>query len=250
VHHSPELSGLRRSIPLTGREPVISGQGSKLLANRRGAYESRNLEAILCHMTHPQLAATREWVARVMRRKSVSILPIIDKHFSRHPNIAEAAWLVRDNTPDMVSAGKLSRLCRRVQLEGLAMLSRDVYRREETAAFFACYALANTIEASKPYEPSTTEHIPSKYAASPTPHEAYFTGEVCKLLVFGAQYTAASLAIEQGYRYRINSTGVIEFPAGPKSLRIVNRTTQRAVLRGTYTILNRRDERASPHQRL
>jgi len=63
VDLAPQLGGQARqdiSLQLTGREPVISGMGSRLLADRRGAYRRGNLRALLQMMSDEQRLAFRQ----------------------------------------------------------------------------------------------------------------------------------------------------------------------------------------------
>jgi len=51
---APELSGARGNKILTGRDPVLKGHYSKVLADRRGAYLAGNLHALIRMMSEPQ----------------------------------------------------------------------------------------------------------------------------------------------------------------------------------------------------
>jgi len=68
--NSPGLGGDLREddSALTGREPVIKGEGSKLLADRRGAYLAGNLNGLIYHMNRAQWIRFRQVCARIAVR--------------------------------------------------------------------------------------------------------------------------------------------------------------------------------------
>jgi len=102
--YAPRISGISHNQNnLTGREPVIKGIGSKVLADRRGAYVSGNLSALVEMLADDQRLAFERWLTGVMVRRAQRGLPHFERIFRRdkRPQCAiEAAeaWLL-DSTP-------------------------------------------------------------------------------------------------------------------------------------------------------
>ena len=96
--NAPELSGQREPLLITGREPVISGMGSKVLADRRGAYLAGNLDALIDMMSEAQQLAFKRWNVKIAVRKARSVLHLFEDEYpdDNRPRLAiEAAerWL-------------------------------------------------------------------------------------------------------------------------------------------------------------
>jgi len=68
------------SLPVTGYEPVLSGEGSRVLADRRGAYLKRNYRALLDGMSEAQVFSMRCWLIRVAARHCTRAVLIVEQH--------------------------------------------------------------------------------------------------------------------------------------------------------------------------
>ena len=83
---SPSLSG-ESSDDLTGREPVISGVGSKLLADMRGAYLAGNVEGLLNLMDDDQQLAFKRWNVDLGLRKVRPVIHYFEEDCPDEPRL-------------------------------------------------------------------------------------------------------------------------------------------------------------------
>lgn len=86
---APELSGHTRPS-ITGNEPVLKGVNSRVLADRRGAYVTGNLEALTRMMTNAQRSEFKHWNVRMTLRWARRALPLFEDVYP-NDNIAYAA---------------------------------------------------------------------------------------------------------------------------------------------------------------
>jgi len=106
---SPELSGARDDLPISGREPVLTGHNARVLADRRGAYLAGNLKALIEMMSDTQQTRFKQWCIKIAVRKARSLLPIYERHYpyDRRPRTAVDAverWLREPTTVNGVAA--------------------------------------------------------------------------------------------------------------------------------------------------
>jgi len=99
---APSLSHLHHEAQLTGREPVLKGVGSRLLADRRGAYLAGNLEALIAGMDDAQRREYHRWCVKVCIRKARNALPVFRASYPDDARAAIAinaaiAWLAEPN---------------------------------------------------------------------------------------------------------------------------------------------------------
>jgi len=90
--------GLWQDGERTGNEPVISGMGSRILADRRGAYLAGNLKALLQQMTTDQQVSFKRWCVRLAVRRAREVLHLFEAYHSRDNRPRRAieaaeAWL-------------------------------------------------------------------------------------------------------------------------------------------------------------
>lgn len=75
---SPEISGARRALNLTGNEPMLKGVYQKVQADQLGAYKAKNLRLLINMMSLQQQFRLQIWCARVAVRKAYEVLPIFE----------------------------------------------------------------------------------------------------------------------------------------------------------------------------
>jgi len=78
---SPEMSGARDDLPISGREPVLTGHNARVLADRRGAYLAGNLAALISMMSEKQRLQFKQWNVKMMVRKSRSVLHLFEEKY-------------------------------------------------------------------------------------------------------------------------------------------------------------------------
>ena len=108
---SPELSGQREPLQITGREPVLTGHNARVLADRRGAYLAGNLGALLDMMTPEQQIRFKQWRVKRAVRKARLILHLFedtypDDNRPRAAIEAAEAWL-KDPTEENQRAARV-----------------------------------------------------------------------------------------------------------------------------------------------
>lgn len=138
---APALGGADNN-DLTGREPVLKGVNSKIVADRRGAYLAGSLTSLTKLMSETQKLAFKEWNIRLLLKRVEAVLPIFERHYlyNDHPRNALAMterWL---QNPDAVPQSELI-----ASYSELKMASFDVRGPAAYAAHAASVALSMTI---------------------------------------------------------------------------------------------------------
>lgn len=77
-NQSPEISGMRANLNLTGNEPMLKGVYNKAQADKHGAYLAWNPKALIEMMNADQHARFNVWCIRVALRKAYRVLPLFE----------------------------------------------------------------------------------------------------------------------------------------------------------------------------
>lgn len=136
-HRSPALSG-NSEIGLTGREPVLKGVNSRIVADRSGAYFAESLSSLLGLMTEAQRQRFDQWNMQLLLKRLEKALPLFERAYPINDHPRQALRMTRHwiETPDATSTAD-----RILALAQLRMSSMNV----EGAAAFVAYAAFVTL---------------------------------------------------------------------------------------------------------
>ncbi len=87
---SPEISGARRALNLSGNEPMLKGIYQQVRADQLGAYQAKNLRALINMMSLRQQFRLQIWCAQVAVRKAYAVLPIFEAQYTQDKRPREA----------------------------------------------------------------------------------------------------------------------------------------------------------------
>jgi len=235
---SPSLSGQHiseTSVDRSGREPVISGIHSRVLADRRGAYIAGNLRGLLMLMSIKQLQVMRRWNQRLSERHTAEVaemrdlLRSLDPGFSPvdedHPVPYDRLLLHRTDMRWMYTADYDEKLSARLRL---------IYRLVDKA-FHAAHFTAN---------PSSIVHRAAYPSGASDTQRVYvpMASRSCISLKVCIENTTTAKALAEGYQYQLKPGDAIYFLDGPAGIYRVKEFIDRAQLRAAMTILQRGED--------
>ncbi len=150
---SPELGGTKALVQRTGREPLLTGVNSKVIADRRGAYLAGNINALLEAMNETQQTRIKRWCVEIACRRAYAVLPVFEAAAPTDPRPAEAvtaarAWLL-DNTPEATqqarqAANEAASASRVLLVNTLTTVPVEGWAAR--SAYFAAMAASGTVQ--------------------------------------------------------------------------------------------------------
>ncbi len=141
MERAPGLGGTDAQ-GLTGREPVLKGVNSRIVADRRGAYLTGSLKSLRKLMTNAQQHSFKDWNIKLLLRRVEAVLPIFEKEYYYNDRPRQAMrmtelWL---ENPTAIPQGELI-----TAYSELKMASFEVRGHAAFVAHAAAVALSMTI---------------------------------------------------------------------------------------------------------